>query len=112
MFYFLQTIVHYGLHLLVPGLFSKLFYKEIWQKAWLLVVFTMLVDLDHLLTDPIFEAARCSINFHPLHSYYATSGYFLLLLVPNTYIRIIATGLLFHLFTDWQDCLWGTTFLW
>jgi hypothetical protein len=25
---------------------------------------TMLIDLDHLLVEPIFETNRCSINFH------------------------------------------------
>jgi hypothetical protein len=24
----------------------------------------MLIDLDHLLVEPIFETNRCSINFH------------------------------------------------
>lgn len=67
---------------------------------------TMLVDLDHLLARPIFDPARCSIGFHPLHSGYAIAFYFLLLLYPNKYVRIIAVGLLFHMATDFQDCLW------
>ena len=36
---------------------------------------TMLVDVDHLLANPIFDANRCSINFHPLHTYYAIGVY-------------------------------------
>lgn len=64
---------------------------------------TMLVDLDHLLANPIFDPDRCSIGFHPLHSSYAVLIYAALLLPPKT--RIIALGLLFHMFTDWQDCL-------
>ena len=35
----------------------------------------MLVDLDHLLATPIFKENRCSINFHPLHSYVAIGFY-------------------------------------
>ena len=35
------------------------------------MISTMIVDLDHLLATPIYQADRCSINFHPLHSYYA-----------------------------------------
>ena len=62
--------------------------------------------MDHLLASPIFDPARCSINFHPLHSYYAIALYFVLLLIPNIYIRIIAIGLLLHILTDLQDCLW------
>ena len=66
----------------------------------------MIVDLDHLLANPVFDAGRCSIGFHPLHSYYAIGFYFLLLLIPNIYTRIVAVGLLFHMFTDFQDCFW------
>ena len=67
---------------------------------------TMLIDLDHLLSNPVFDPTRCSIGFHPLHSYEAIIIYVLLLFLPNVYIKIIATGLLFHMFTDFQDCFW------
>lgn len=66
---------------------------------------TMLVDLDHLLATPIFDPGRCSINFHPLHSYWAMLVYVLLLFFKKT--RIIAVGLLFHMLTDFQDCQWS-----
>ena len=67
----------------------------------------MLVDLDHLLATPIFDPNRCSIGFHPLHSYYAIIIYLLGLFFLKGKYRIIAIGLLFHMFTDWQDCyLW------
>jgi hypothetical protein len=102
----LQTGVHYGLHFLAPGLLSWLFFKDIWKLSWVLMVATMLVDLDHLLASPIFDPGRCGIGFHPLHSYYAIVLYGLLLLVPNRYVRIIAVGLLLHMFTDFQDCAW------
>jgi len=65
---------------------------------------TMLVDLDHLLADPIFSPDRCSIGFHPLHSEWAIGIYFILLFFPKS--RIIAIGLLYHMLTDYQDCLW------
>ena len=65
---------------------------------------TMLVDLDHLLADPMFDPTRCSIGFHPLHSYYAIAIYLLMVFFPR--LRIIAVGLLFHMLTDYQDCLW------
>lgn len=67
---------------------------------------TMLVDLDHLVADPIFDPNRCSIGFHPLHSEIAIAFYLVLLLVPNFYVRAISVGLLFHMLTDWLDCLW------
>lgn len=70
------------------------------------MLMTMIVDADHLLAKPIFDAGRCSINFHPLHSYYAIGIYLLLLFIPNKYVRIIALGLLVHMIVDFQDCLW------
>ena len=100
----LQQVVHYTLHFLAPGLLAFIFFKNNWKTAWLIMIATMLVDVDHLLATPIFSSERCSIGFHPLHSYYAIGVYFLLLFFKNT--RIIAVGLLFHMFTDYIDCLW------
>ncbi|WP_462268833.1 DUF6122 family protein [Desulfobacter sp.] len=74
----LQQIIHYSLHLVFPGLIAWIFFREDWKKAWLLMLSTMLVDLDHLVADPIFDPTRCGIGFHPLHSYYAIFVYFLL----------------------------------
>jgi len=68
------------------------------------MIATMLVDLDHLLADPLFDPNRCSIGFHPLHSYYAIVFYVLMLFFPR--LRIVAIGLLLHMLTDFQDCLW------
>jgi hypothetical protein len=34
------------------------------NEAYLILIATMLIDLDHLLVEPIFETNRCSINFH------------------------------------------------
>lgn len=65
---------------------------------------TMLVDLDHLFANPIFDPGRCSINFHPLHTYWAMGVYVMLLFFKKT--RIIAVGLLFHMLSDYIDCNW------
>jgi len=100
----LQTLVHYTLHLLVPGLIAYIFFRKQWKKAWLIMLATMLVDLDHLLANPIFDPGRCSINFHPLHTYWAMAVYMVLLFFKKT--RIIAVGLLFHMLTDYIDCQW------
>ena len=100
----LRPGIHYGLHLIFPGLIAYLFFKRHWKKAWLLMALTMLIDLDHLWADPIFDAGRCSINFHPLHTYIAGIGYVLLLFFNKT--RVIAIGLVLHLLTDAIDCLW------
>ena len=100
----LQTLVHYTLHLLVPGLIAYIFFRKEWKKAWLIMLATMLVDLDHLFATPIFDPGRCSINFHPLHTYWAMAVYLVLLFFKKT--RIIAVGLLFHMLTDYIDCQW------
>ncbi|WP_286860016.1 MULTISPECIES: DUF6122 family protein [Sphingobacterium] len=100
----LQPLLHYSLHFLAPGLVAFVFFKDQWKRAWIIMIATMLVDLDHLLATPIFDPERCSIGFHPLHSYYAIAVYITLLFFPKT--RIIAVGLLLHMITDWQDCQW------
>lgn len=64
----------------------------------------MLVDIDHLLADPIFEANRCSINFHPLHTYYAMIVYAIMLFLRKPF-NIIGIGLLFHMLTDFIVCM-------
>lgn len=100
----LRSVIHYSLHFLVPGVIAYVLFPKTWKKAWLIMVLTMLIDLDHLLATPIFDADRCSINFHPLHTYYALTVYVGLLFFKVT--RIIAVGLLFHILTDALDCLW------
>jgi len=102
----IQITIHYGFHFLVPGLLTWIFFRDKWKVAWILMVATMIVDADHLLANPLFDPNRCSIGFHPFHSYYAIGFYFLMLFIRNSYVRIIGLGLLFHMLTDFQDCLW------
>lgn len=64
---------------------------------------TMLVDVDHLFSVPIFEASRNSIGNHFLHSYPMIALYFVGILFLKKNYRIIATGLFFHMLTDFQD---------
>lgn len=92
------------MHFLVPGIIAYIFFKPYWKKVWIIFLLTMLVDVDHIFAKPFFDANRCSINFHPLHTYYAILGYFLLLIPKKT--RIIAIALLYHMLTDAIDCLW------
>lgn len=66
------------------------------------MVLGMLIDLDHLLANPIFDSNRCSINFHPLHSYYAIAIYIVLLFPKQT--RLIGFGLTIHILADTVDC--------
>lgn len=70
----------------------------------MILLATMLVDLDHLLASPIFQANRCSINFHPLHTFYAMVVYVFLLFFRRPF-NIIGIGLLLHMLTDFIDCM-------
>ena len=99
----LQPILHYGIHFLVPILVAYLFFRKNWKIAALIMLSAIIIDLDHVLANPIFDPTRCSINFHPLHSYYAIGVYFVLTLIKKT--RIIGLGLLIHILADWVDCL-------
>ena len=102
----LQSSVHYSLHLVVPALIAFVFYRKDWVKVYVIFLATMLVDLDHLLASPIFEATRCGIDYHILHSYWAIGFYVLLLFFKRPY-RIIGIGLLLHMLTDLIDCLFS-----
>ena len=105
----IQFIVHYSFHFLAPLLFALFFQRDKRIKACLIMLSTMLVDLDHLFATPIFDPNRCSIGFHPLHSYWAIGFYTILCVVPLKrfnlpwWIRPIGIGCLFHMFTDFQD---------
>jgi len=99
-------MIRFGLHILahflVPGVVARFAFKPDWQKAWLIMAATIVVDLDHLFATPLFDPNRCSIGTHPLHTEPAIAIYGLLLLVPK--VRIIAAGLLIHMALDASDC--------
>jgi hypothetical protein len=86
----------------VPGAVARLAWREVWLRAWLIMAATNLVDLDHLLADPLFDPNRCSIGFHPLHSWPAQGVWVGLALWPRT--RLIGVGLLIHMLLDAIDC--------
>ncbi len=101
----MQQLIHYFLHLIFPLLIAYLFYRKNWKLSYLILLLTMLVDLDHLFATPVFDPCRCSIGFHPMHSYIAIGLYCMLLVYPKT--RIIGIGLLMHMATDGIDCLFN-----
>ncbi|WP_265132112.1 DUF6122 family protein [Chryseobacterium oranimense] len=98
----LKTGTHYFLHLVFPVFIALVFFRDNWKKAYCILLATMLVDLDHIFANPVFDPSRNSIGFHILHSYYAIAVYFLLLFFKEN-IRIVAVGLLFHMLTDFLD---------
>ena len=96
-------MLHLVLHALVPSPVAVLFFRDRWKTAWLVMLATMLVDLDHLLANPIYDPARCSIGFHPLHTAPAIALYAVLALPQKT--RLIGLGLLIHMGLDGLDCV-------
>ena len=98
----LKFSIHYSLHFIFPLLIAFFFFKENWKKVYIIFLFSMLVDLDHLLANPIFDKNRCSINYHPLHSYIAIGFFIIGLFFKKT--RILCLALLFHMLTDFIDC--------
>jgi len=98
----IRPIIHMVLHVIVPGVVARLGFSNIWKKAWLIMILVNIIDLDHLLANPIYDPNRCSIGFHPLHSYFAIAGYLLIAAFPKT--RIIGVGLLIHMALDGADC--------
>ena len=99
----MQTLIHYFLHLGAPAIVAFVFFKKQLVSVYFILMATMLVDLDHLLATPIFQAGRCSINFHPLHTYYAMGAYVIMLFLRRPY-NLIGLGLCMHMLTDWIDC--------
>jgi hypothetical protein len=98
----LASLAHLLLHALIPALIAYAFFRARWRVAWLLMMATMLVDLDHLLANPIYDPNRCSIGFHPLHTAPAIAVYVALALHPRT--RLIGLGLVIHMLLDFSDC--------
>ena len=96
------SLLHLVLHAVVPAAVALLFFRQQWKKASIIMLSTMLVDLDHLLADPIYDPNRCGIGFHPLHTVPAIVVYGALL-VPRA-SRLLALGLVIHMALDALDC--------
>ena len=98
----LKPLIHYGIHFFIPLVISFYFFRNNWKKVYLIFLASMLIDLDHLIATPFFNPNRCSINFHPLHTYYAIAVYFGFLFLQKT--RIVGIALLLHMIADQIDC--------
>lgn len=100
----LAALFHLVLHALVPLAVALVWYRERWWRAWALMLLGWVIDVDHLLADPIYSPDdRCSLGFHPLHTAPAIVAYAALLLPART--RLVAIGLLIHIVLDGIDCL-------
>ena len=113
-------LIHLLLHLIVPLLVARIFYPARWQFAALVMLATMVVDVDHLLARPIYDPARCSIGFHPLHTTAPIICYGVLAVLPLVVRRgavggrlgqvieilhLVGVGLLIHMVLDAADCV-------
>lgn len=98
----IRPLLHYGIHFAAPVLIAVLFFPKRWKGVALVLLAGIVIDLDHLLARPVFDPNRCSIGFHPLHSYGAIAVYFVLLLFPKT--RLAGLALLLHIAADSADC--------
>jgi hypothetical protein len=61
----MQIFTHYFFTLWISIFIAFIFFRK--NGKVFNFIATMLIDLDHLLVEPIFETNRCSINFHLLH---------------------------------------------
>ena len=100
----LRTAVHMALHVLAPAAVARIGFPDRWKWAWIVMVATMAVDLDHLLATPVFDPNRCSIGFHPLHTWPTMAVFLVLAVLPKT--RLVGLGLAIHMVLDGLDCLW------
>jgi len=94
--------VHLILHVAVPLVIALAVFGAKWQKPFLLMLAGLLIDVDHLLATPIYDATRCSIGFHPLHQPIPILGYLVLLIFKQT--RLLGLGLAVHILLDSVDC--------
>lgn len=113
-------MVHLLLHLVVPAAVAFILWRPSAVRAAVFMIATMAVDLDHLLASPVYDADRCSIGFHPLHTAPAILGYGLVFAGVLFFYgklkasgrggaaRVVcwcAAGLLIHMALDGIDCV-------
>jgi hypothetical protein len=95
--------LHLVLHVAVPATVAWFAFPKQRLRAFAWMMAGWLIDIDHLLANPIYAPGRCSIGFHPLHTAPAVLVYALLLLPRRT--RWLAIGLLIHIGLDGLDCM-------
>ena len=56
-------MLHMILHIIVTLVISVIFFRQNWKVSFVIMMLTMVVDIEHLLADPIYDPNRCSIGF-------------------------------------------------
>jgi len=99
--------LHMALHFVLPALLALVISRVTRisaTRAFLVLMASMLIDIDHLLATPVFDPSRCSIGFHPLHTWPAIVVYAVMLVPRRT--RLLGAGLVLHIMLDASDCIW------
>ena len=87
----------------MPLLLSLAIWRSRWWQTYLIMMMGMLIDVDHLLANPVYDPDRCSIGFHPLHTLLPIAIYVVMLWPKQT--RVIGAGLCIHILLDAADCI-------
>ena len=104
-----NLVIHAASNLALLWLISRFdskAFSEDTQGITLAVFASHLIDIDHLLADPIYDPARCSITAHPLHHPVMWVLYAGLALFRNRRVRYFGVALVLHLVLDALWCLW------
>jgi len=96
-------MLHIVLHFIIPAIVARIGFRDRWRSAYLIMMATMVVDLDHLLADPFYDPNRCSIGFHPMHGTVPIVIYIAMCAVPK--LRLVGIGLVIHMLLDGLDCV-------
>jgi hypothetical protein len=102
--------VHLILHVAVPLVIALALFGKAWAKPFVLMMLGLLIDVDHLLAIPIYDASRCSIGFHPLHQPLPILAYAGLMFFKKT--RLVGLGLAIHILLDSIDCKMSNDVWW
>lgn len=101
--WYLHLIASFFLFLAFYSFEVKYFKKPVKGRLIFLQIFLAnLIDLDHLLSSPIYQEGRCSINNHLLHSWYFFPLYIFGLL---SRFRYFFSSLILHLLIDYLACI-------
>lgn len=98
----IRHFIHYGIHFALPPLIAWIWYRRSFKTAALILLAGILLDIDHLWANPIFDTGRCSIGYHTLHQWPFITLYVLLLGFKHT--RIAGLAFLVHILADTADC--------
>ena len=89
-------------HFILPAIVVGVFFRRDWKLVYLIMVSTMLVDIDHLMANPVYDPGRCSIGLHPLNGFLTIARDVWASFILK--IRYAGIGLVIHMALDSLDC--------